>query len=478
MDLKDLRNVVYGDQYLTARVPRRTETLHSPKPLRALSDPAKAVRKALFNPIDHDPISQLVGPGSKVTIAFDDPVIPQIPMKKPDFREIAITVLLEELQKLGVAKKDVRLICANALHRKFTNQELSTILGERIALQFGPNRLYCHDAEDRENLASFGETERGFEICLNRAVVDSDQLFYVNITSLPFHGGWKSIVVGLSSFQSIRHHHRPFKAASGKSVMDARRSSFQKLIWEMGSIVEGELSKENKRLFTIESVLNTATPQELIAVNAGHIPSVHDKTLDALYEQQVVEVPEQVDIGIFGLPNLVYYANLSLINPILVRNQALSYSFGLYHKRPLIREGGIAIFVHPCLKQFHSINHPSYIELYERILPEFQDPFQLWDLFSEDFAHRPEYVHKYRYAYAFHGVHPLILWGQGAFAFKYLSRIFLAGAQDFKAARMIGFEPFATIEEALAEAETSVGTGSSILHLPMPPMFIPSVGPD
>jgi hypothetical protein len=470
--------IVYGNQMVKVDLPGRSKILRSPAPLPPLSDPVEAIRRSLYHPVDHDPISDLVGPGSKVTIAFDDPVIPQIPMKRPDFRELAITVLLEELEKLNVAPSDVRLICANALHRKFTNRELSTILGDKIALRFGPSRLFCHDAEDRENQVFLGETQRGLEIELNRAVIESDQLFYVNITSLPFHGGWKSIMVGLSTFRSIRHHHRPFRGASGKSVMDAKRSSFQKLLWEMGDVVEKELARENKRLFTIESVLNTAQPQEIIAVHGGHIPSVHEKILDRLYEQQVVEVPEQADVGVFGIPDQAYYSNLSKINPILVRNQALSYAFGLYHKRPLIRQGGIAIFAHPCLRQFHPLNHPSYIELYDRILPAIDDPYEIWDLYAEDFAHRPEYVHKYRYAYGFHGSHPLILWGQGAFAFNHLSRIFLAGAQDREAARRIGFEPFNKVEEAIAEAESTLGTDCSIVFAGMPPMYIPSVGKD
>ena len=200
--------------------------------------------------------------------------------------------------------------------------------------------------------------------------------------------------------------------------------------------------------------------------------------MDTLYEQQVVEIPQQYDVGIFGIPDQAYYANLSLINPILVRNQALSYSFGLYHQRPLIREGGIAIFVHPCLRQFHPFNHPSYIELFDRILPELRDPYEIWDFYAEDFSHRPEYVHKYRYGYAFHGVHPLILWGQGAFAFRYLNRIFLAGAQDSEVAHRIGFEPVETIETAIAEAEATLGKDCSIAYVPMPPMYIPSVGAD
>ncbi len=469
---KIVSNIAYGDAFITADLPERTKVLQSLEPLLPLENPEKAIKEALYSPIAHDPISNLVGPKSKVTIAFDDPVIPQIPMRKPDFREMTITILLEELEKLGVKRQNVRLICANALHRKFTNGELSTILGPRIPLVFGPSHLYCHDAENRENLVFLGETERGFEVEVNRAVLESDQFFYVNITSLPFHGGWKSIVVGLSSYRSIRQHHRPFRGASGKSVMDAKRSSFQKLIWEMGVVVEKELSKLGRRIFTIESVLSTAQPQELIAVFAGNIPDVHERTLDVLYKQQVLSIPKQTDVAIYGIPNQVYYANLSKINPILLRNQALSYAFGLYHNKPLVREGGIAIFVNPCLRQFHERNHPSYIEFFNEVLPIMQDPYDIWDLYSEDFAHRPEFIHKYRYAYGFHGVHPLILWGQGAFPLRHLGRAFLAGAKDFEVARCIEFEPFATVEEAVAEAESTLGKDCEITYLPMPPMFI------
>ncbi|MER3447264.1 MAG: hypothetical protein C4291_10650 [Candidatus Dadabacteria bacterium] len=144
-----------------------------------------------------------------------------------------------------------------------------------------------------------------------------------------------------------------------------------------------------------------------------------------------------------------------------MRNQALSYAFGLYHNRPLIREGGIAIFVNPCLTEFHEMNHPSYI--------------YIWDFYAEDFAHRPKYVYRYRYAYGFHGVHPLILWGQGAFPLRHLGRVFLAGAKDFEAARRIGFEPFRTVEEAIAEAESTLGRDCSITYHPSPPAFITSI---
>lgn len=469
-------SIVCGDTRVAARLPERMTVLQAPAPLPPLPDPVGAIRAALAAPINHQPIPKLVGPASKVTIAFDDPVIPQLPMKAPDFRALTIPILIQELERAGVKRHNITLLCANALHRQWTTSELATILGAELTNAFGPSHLLCHDAEDRERLVALGETERGIEVEVSKAVLDSDQLFYVNLTSLPFHGGWKSIAIGLSSFRSIRHHHRPFRAASGKSVMDAKRSSFQKLVWEIGAVIDAALAARGRRVFTVESVLNTSQPAELIAVFAGHIPDVHEQTLDKLYEQQVVSVLQQVDVGIYGVPNQTYYANLSQTNPILIRNQALSYSFGLYQQKPLVREGGIGIFVNPCTRRFNRRHHPSYLELFEQHLSETQDPFELWELYAEDFAHRPEYVHKYRHAYGFHGAHPLILWGQGAFPLKHLGRAFLAGAEDAEAARRVGFEPFATVEEAMAEAEASLGKDCAIAHPSMPAVFLTSVG--
>ena len=121
--------------------------------------------------------------------------------------------------------------------------------------------------------------------------------------------------------------------------------------------------------------------------------------------------------------------------------------------------------MNPCKREFDAINYPSYVEIFEKLLPEIKDPFELWELYAEEYAHRPEFIHKYRYGFGFHGVHPLILYGQGAYGLRYVGRVFLAGAVDFDAARLLGFEPFATVEEALTEAENHLGKDCSILKL-------------
>lgn len=472
----DIHKIAYGGGFLEAKLPERVKVIKPNPPLPALPDIAQAVRDAIGSPIAHEPLSKLVSSKSKVTIAFDDPVGSNDPAKKPDFRETAIKVLLEELDKLGVARHNIQLVCANALHRKFTGRELATILGEDITLSFGPGKLYCHDAEDRDNLVHLGDTERGFEVEVSRALMDADQLIYVNNTRSPFNGGWKSVVVGLSSYRSIRQHHRPFPRASGKSVYDPKRSSFHKLLREMGDVITRELAKKGRRTFTIESALNSAQPMEVTAVFAGHPPEVHVETLKWVERQQVVDVQGQSDVAIYGIHNqTIGYSALSKVNPIVMRNQGLAYTFFMFQNKPLVRPGGIVILTHPCEKTFNEIHFPSYIELFEKVLPKIQDPFEVWDLFAEDFAHRPEYIHKYRYGYGYHGVHPLILWGQGAYPLRHLSKVFLAGARDFETARLMGFEPFATVEEAIDEAERTLGKDCTITYPVMPPAVICNV---
>ncbi|MBW2123710.1 MAG: DUF2088 domain-containing protein, partial [Deltaproteobacteria bacterium] len=414
-----------------------------------------------------------VGPNSRVTIGFDDPIGFAPSQRQPDFRGVAVKVVLEELERLGVDSQNIRLVCAVGLHRKWTTRELGAILGEDLAYRLSPSRLFNHDAEDRENLIFLGETRRGQEVEVNRLVVDSDQFIYVSNPWSHFNGGWKSAVVGLSSYRSIRHHHRPFPKASGKSTMDPKRSAFPRLINEMGQVVERELAKKGRRFLIIEGAMNNAQPQEAVQVTAGHPPEAHAKTLEILQQQHVVEVKGQSDVVVYGMGNnRDPYSKMSFINPILVRNLGMSYSFGLFQNVPLVREGGIVILVHPCPCRFDAERYPSYVEMFEKLLVHRRDPFELWELHAEEYAHRPEFIHRYRFGYAFHGVHPLILWGQGAYGFRYVSKVFLAGATDFEVARMLGFEPFSTVEDAVARAESLLGKDCSIAYPEMQESFI------
>ena len=126
------------------------------------------------------------------------------------------------------------------------------------------------------------------------------------------------------------------------------------------------------------------------------------------------------------------------------------------------------VVANPFEPKFSLLNHPSYYALYEEVLPHLKDPVEVWDTYSEEYAHRPEFVHKYRNGFAFHGAHPCILYGQGLYALNHLSGVFAAGVpkENEKVARRMGLEPFPTIEAALAEAEARLGKGCTMTYHP------------
>ena len=468
--------IVYGDRQLRVEVPEWTRTIVAKPPMPPVPDIEGAIREALANPIAHEPLHKLVSPSSKVTIAFDDASGLYFQTKRMDFRQTAIEVIVEELRKAGVELGNITLLLSQGLHRKLTRTEMETFLGRKIVLQFGYNQLYSHDAEDPEQLVHLGYTKRQWDVEVNRAVVESDQLIYLNTMWVPFNGGWKSTAVGLGTFRSIKHHHRPFPLASGQSVDDPKNSAFKKLVWEQGEVIKEALEEKGRRVFTIETVYDNGDPRkDLIAMFAGHPTEVHPHTLKVIDEQLTVDVEGQSDILIAGLSNVECYSKFSVMNPILVANQSMANTIMQFQGKPVVREGGIAIIAHPLIAKFDRARFASYVEFYEKLLAQERDPYWLWENHVEDFAHRPEYIYGYRHKYAYHGAHPFFMWNSTLIPKRYLSGIFFAGVKDFDAAERCGFRAFATVEEAIDAAQVKLGRDSSISLLKRPPTFIPRV---
>ncbi len=506
------RRIFAGDDLVNVTLPDETRSILPPEPMQGLRDYNGAVRRALQEPIGSPPLATLVRPGNRITIAFDDPCLPQPPMAR-DVRASAIEVVLEELFRAGIDKGRIRLVCAIGLHRKWTPAELRHLLGRKIWREMGPNRISNHDAEDPDGIVDLGRSRNGHPVQVNRWVTESDLLIYVNVNWTPMNGGWKSIVVGLGTFESIRAHHNVGVLEKG-TLMDPDRSDYHGMMGEMGAVVS-----ENANIFTIETVVNSrvwgpgidkllsvngkdpngrvASPMrwarrlpepvkqhlsgflrsayEPIAVNAGRIDDVHPATLTALARQQNVTVKGQTDALFLGLPNLSPYSVFSRINPILVMNMALGYVYNLHQRRPVVRDGGVMILMNPFLPGFHPQHHPSYAEFYDRVLPQTRDPWEIEEGFEIDLATRPEYIDRYRHRYAYHGVHPFYAWAWGCLALKRLSKILVVGARDPGVVERLGFTPVPTLERALSIAQEGLGKGFSLTHLAVPPIFVTEV---
>jgi len=508
----------HGEGFRLERLPAdRTRVIYPPEPLEPLKDPQAAIRHALLNPLgDSKPLPELLFPGMRLTIAFDDISLPLPPMRRPDVRQRVIEAVLDLAAEAGV--DDVHLIAALALHRRMTEAELRHAVGDRVYDAFAPSgQLYNMDAEDAGNMAFLGTTDKGEEVEIVKRAAESDLLVYVNINLVAMDGGWKSTATGLASYRSLRHHHNVRTLQQSRSLMDRHRSALHSSNWRMGQVIRDA----GVKIFQIETTLNTDTfpspfeflmkrewewsardralflgaskslarapaklarqifqnikaPHQMTSVQAGEVEAVHDETIRNVHRQQLVEVEGQTDVLLMGLPYIGPYNVNSVMNPILVMCLGLGYFFNLYRGKPLVREGGVLIMSHPTPWEFHPVHHPSYIDFFEQVLAETTDPLRIEAEFEKSFAEDEWYRHLYRTTYAYHGVHPFYMWYWGAHALEHLGRVIIVGG-DPRAVHRLGFMAASTLTDALEMASDVVGVSPTITHLHAPPLLLADV---
>src|SRR5256714_901041 len=117
-------------QVLLEEVPVGTRVIFPNPPVEELANWRAAIRWAINHPEGCDPLHAQLRPGMKVVIAIDDISLPLPPMRTPDVRQIMLEILLPLLADSGV--DDVRLLIANALHRRMTEAEMRRMVGSKM----------------------------------------------------------------------------------------------------------------------------------------------------------------------------------------------------------------------------------------------------------------------------------------------------------------------------------------------------------
>jgi len=445
----------FGESTITAELPGRSRVVSrgggagAGGGLQAVGDLDATVRDALDHPLGLPPIRDMVKPGARVVIAFDDPTVTSF----GPIRRVAIEGVLAQLADAGVPETDVTMICANALHRKFTRAELATIIGQDLVDRFG-ERLFCHDAEDAANLVYYGTTEHGYDVELSRHAAEADLCVYVNAgLHLGFSGGWKSVAVGLSTWRSIRHTHHP----DGMS-MSVLHNRMHDVLDEMGAHLEASLGK---RIYKIECVL--ASPTKIAHVWAGGVTETRAAAIEVMSSRNPPRrsQAEPADVVVYGLPAWSPYAIFGQMNPILTLiSSGLGYLGG--YIEALGKPGCTVVLATPCPETWDMEHHPSYREAWDRVLPQTLDPYEIMRRFETEFVTNAGYIDRYRNGVAFHPVHA-ILATHPLRRLKHAANVIVAGAEDPAVPRHVGFEHAASVEDAIAAAERAHGADCSIV---------------
>jgi hypothetical protein len=504
-----------GEDLIQEDLPIGTRVVYPKPPIEGLVNPGAAIRYALNHPLETEPLYAQLAPGMKVTIAMDDISLPLPPMALPDIRQTILEILLEMLDANGV--DDIHLIIATSLHRRLTEGEMKRMVGSKIHNAFYPDRYYNHDAEDPDGMVNLGTTDHGEVVNINRRAVESDLLIYVNINLVPMDGGHKSVTVGLCDYESLKPHHEPKTIRASDSYMDPKKSALNTKVERMGAIVQ-----EHMNVFHIETALNNRmfgnqlsflgrnedeysevermkfeamrwslsklpaaakrkmfhsmpSPYEVIAVAAGKTEPVHREILKKNEEQYYVKLRGQSDIVIQGVPFISPYNVNSALNPLLVQVMGLGYFHNFYRGKPVLRKGGVLILCHPCYDTFDPVHHPSYIEFFNRLLPETRDAMVLKHKYEEEFARNPSYIEMYRRGNAYHGAHPFFMWYWGENGRQHAGKVIVAGAENAHVPARLGWEAAESVTEAIAMAKSYVGPSPSITMMHHPPIVMADV---
>src|SRR6185312_12766700 len=500
-----------GEDLLLEDLPIGTRVIYPKPPIEGLANQGAAIRYALNHPLDADPLYAQLAPGMRVTIAVDDISVPLPPMATPDVRQTIIEILLEMLDANGV--DDVHIIVATCLHRKMTEAEMRRMVGSKIHQAFYPDRYYCNDVEDPDGFVHLGTTEQKEVVNIHRRAVESDLVIYVNINFVPMDGGHKSVTIGLGDYEVTRPHHEPTTMRSS-GYMDPKSSTMATKIERQGAIVD-----QHMNVFHIETVLNNRmfagptaflsknedeyteidrlkfeamrwslsklpagakrkvfqsipSQYQMIAVHAGKTVPVHEKTLARCFEQYAIHVRGQADILICGVPFISPYNVNSILNPILVQTMGLGYFHNMFRGKPVLKKGGVMILTHPVYDEFDHVQHPSYIEFFNRILPETRDAHVMHRKYELEFAKNPSYIEMYRRGNAYHGVHPFNMWYWGEHGRQHVGKVIVAGASNAHVPKILGWDRAESLPEAIAMAKSAVGPSPEITMMHHPPIVM------
>lgn len=424
-------------------------------------DPEEAARKALSNPLGMPPLKELARPGKKAVIAFPDRVKGGAHTRA--HRRICIPLIVEELLKGGVNKRDITLMCAPGLHRKNTLEEWYWYLGKDIVDEFYPDQITQHDAEDPE-LLNLGTDTMGNIVQCNRLIAESDiPIIIGHVQGNPYggySGGYKMAVTGLTGWRSIASHHCPATMHKDDFLPASTNSTMRRQFDSIGNAMEKMIEK---KFFAVDAVLGQRA--QVLGVYCGSVAEVQKASwpLADVRTNINLDITEPADILVYGLPRNFHYGPGMGSNPIFVL-QAIGAQ--LTRCWNVFREGGVIIAPSICDGWFNDHWFPSYKPTYEK-MQEYSDFAKYCQSdYVEEMSTNPDYVYQYRTKYTYHPYHPFSMISCGTIALQRSSAVFMPGAMKPGYARGIGCIPTSTFEEAMEKAKRIVGNNPRIVCTP------------
>lgn len=121
--------------------------------------------------------------------------------------ELYLPILVDLLNRHGIADSDIEILVALGIHRRQTEAEHRKIVGSL----YGRIAVTDHNCDDDAGLVSVGTTSSGINVVINRKAAEADHLILTG--TIGFHyfagfgGGRKSVLPGIAGRESCMASH-------------------------------------------------------------------------------------------------------------------------------------------------------------------------------------------------------------------------------------------------------------------------------
>lgn len=270
-------SIPYGDDYIV--IEGLNATVLTPRHVLKPKDEAAIVARSLENTIGTSDLSELVNAKSKVALVVSD-------ITRPCPTNKIAPIVISKLLSCGVSKENIVIVFATGIHRPHTKDEWIKLLGNEVVNNF---KILDHDCRDVNSLTYVGRTCRGTPVVVNSSVLNSDlKIAIANVDPHYFagySGGGKSILPGVSSYESVKENHR-MMLLPGAELGRIEGNPVREDIEEAAGMVGLD--------YIVNVVLNER--KEILGCFSGHFIKAHREAVKMFNELYGVNVGRKFDI--------------------------------------------------------------------------------------------------------------------------------------------------------------------------------------
>ncbi len=326
-------DIPYGESSKSFDLPdSRLSWIISPKEVAGVPDEEAEILHAIRNPIGAPRLAELVAQKGRETVILADDQTRATPQKR------VLPLLLNELNRAGVADGEITILIALGTHRHMTEEECLLRFGVEVMDRV---EVIDHAFDDPSQLVSLGETASGIPISVNRRYHESDISIAVGNIIPHIYAGWagggKMVQPGVCGPETTAATHL------------AAASVVPLILATLDNPIRREIDEVAQRsglTMIVNTVLNSR--RRIVKVVAGHIVEAFRAGVREAGPIYTVEIGEYPDIVIASS----HPADLDLW-------QAAK---ALIHGALMTREGGTLILVTPCPEGVAS-QHPIVLQL-------------------------------------------------------------------------------------------------------------------